>query len=197
MSKVNQIIDTGKMLRSKGVKYRLGAKALPPVIPSHLDCSGFVRYCFRAAGINIPDGTYRQYHFSKEITAKDLKVGDIGFIQHPSTAGTNHIGIYVGGKQWMHCNFSRNGITIEATKMFDKHLRRIEIPEEAKMTETTRRIVVSDKERGYAETAIQDLADAKLIGSPAVHLNNLKTDPSNWAIWVAMASIARKAGLMK
>ena len=193
MSKADIAIKTGKMLRSKGVKYRLGAKALPPVIPTHLDCSGFVRYCFRAAGINIPDGTYRQYHSSKEITAKDLKVGDIGFIQHPSTKGTNHIGIYVGRGNWMHCNFSRNGITIEPTKMFDKHLRRFYIPEEAKKP----MIEVSERERSHAETAINELAKAGVISSPTVHINNLKTDPSTWALWVTMASLARKAGVIK
>lgn len=125
MSKRKQIVSAGKILQSHNVQYKLGAKALPPNVPTHLDCSGFVRYCYRVADIQIPDGTYYQWQDSKEITSDELQIGDVGFLYNPTTLGkrTNHIGIYVGSGMWMHCNYSRNGITIERTTMF-RFLRR-------------------------------------------------------------------------
>ena len=127
VSKLSQVVATGKMLRQQGVKYELGAKATPPTIPMKLDCSGFVRYCFLSAGYNVPDGTYHQFHGSHSVG--ELQIGDIGFLQLPTDKGINHIGIYLGDGTWMHCNYSRNGITIEQTNMFKYH-RRFNIVEE-------------------------------------------------------------------
>lgn len=124
----NKIVEAGKKLKHRGVRYKLGAKAMPPEIPEFLDCSGFVRYCFREAGVKVPDGTYYQFLGSKKIDKSDLKEGDIGLMYSPSELkkGTvNHIGIYIGEGYWMHCNYSRNGITIERTEIF-KHPRRFE-----------------------------------------------------------------------
>lgn len=123
MTKRQKIIETGKMLKGKGVHYKLGAKAIPPHIPAHLDCSGFVRYCYLAAGLKVPDGTYYQWQGSEPV--KDLQIGDIGIMQNPAElhGKVNHIGIYLGAGYWMHCNYSRNGITIEKTNIF-KYPRR-------------------------------------------------------------------------
>lgn len=125
MNKRERIIATAKMLKSAGIKYKLGAKALPPTIPKQLDCSGFVRYCYKSAGVNIPDGTYHQFKGSKGINEKDLLPGDVGIMEDPTKLGKkiNHIGIYLGAGYWVHCNYSRNGITIEKTDIF-KYPRR-------------------------------------------------------------------------
>ena len=140
---LNKIIETGKMLKSKGVKYELGAKAVPPNIPTKLDCSGFVRYCFLSAGVFIPDGTYHQFNAS--LPVDKVRVGDVGFLQLPTQKGINHVGIYVGDGLWMHCNYSRNGITIEKTNMF-KYVRRFRGTEEEYDVEKAT-IVVNGKEK--------------------------------------------------
>lgn len=123
MQKRQKIIETGKKLKLKGVRYKLGAKAIPPQIPTYLDCSGFVRYCYLSAGLRIPDGTYYQWQESEPV--KNLQVGDIGIMHDPAKLckKVNHIGIYVGNGEWMHCNYSRNGITIEKTDIFKHHRR--------------------------------------------------------------------------
>lgn len=126
ISKLSQVVATGKMLKQKGITYELGAKAVPPNIPKSLDCSGFVRYCFLSAGYKVPDGTYHQ--FNESVSVSNLQFGDIGFLQLPSEKGINHIGIYLGDGVWMHCNYSRNGITIEKTNMF-KYGRRFKVVE--------------------------------------------------------------------
>lgn len=123
MTKRQKIIETGKKLKLIDVRYKLGAKAIPPQIPTYLDCSGFVRYCYLAAGLKIPDGTYYQWNCSEPV--KDLQIGDIGIMKSPAElhGKVNHIGIYVGDGKWMHCNYSRNGITIEKTNIFKHHRR--------------------------------------------------------------------------
>lgn len=185
---VKQIISTGKMLQSKKVKYRLGAKVIPPTIPSHLDCSGFVRYCYLAAGMKVPDGTYYQFAASEEI--KDLQPGDIGFLQLPSAPGTNHIGIYIGDNLWMHCNYSRNGITIEKTNMFKYHRRFKGVI--YKTEGGSNMVPVTDKELDYGIAAIERLADLKLLNSPNRHVEILKEHPEMWSVWVMLAKLAEK-----
>ncbi|MGP1412209.1 MAG: C40 family peptidase [Peptoanaerobacter stomatis] len=91
--------------------------------PKLLDCSGFVVWCYKMAGFKVADGTYMQWQTSEEVNYKELKVGDIGIKESGGIGMYNHIGIYVGNGQWIHCNYSRNGVTLEKTNIF-KYYRR-------------------------------------------------------------------------
>ena len=91
--------------------------------PKLLDCSGFVVWAYKMAGFSIPDGTYHQWQNSMEIPKNQLKVGDIGIKEFNGVGMYNHVGIYAGNGLWLHCNFSRNGVTIEKTNVF-KYYRR-------------------------------------------------------------------------
>lgn len=194
----NTILDAALMLQSKKVKYKLGAKALPPKIPTHLDCSGFVRYCYKVAGVNIPDGTYFQWDASNSINAKDLKIGDLGFKFDPTmSTGTNHIGIYAGSGKWIHCNGTRNGITLEKTNIFPYARRvkgvsftNVKLEEDEDMA----RKPVSQKELDYGIAAINNLAKLKIINSPERHIADLKEYPWDWKMWVIQNNIAEKCG---
>ena len=164
---LNKIIETGKMLKSKGVKYELGAKSVGPDIPTKLDCSGFVRYCFLSAGVFIPDGTYHQFNAS--LPVNKIRVGDVGFLQLPTQKGINHVGIYVGDGLWMHCNYSRNGITIEKTNMF-KYVRRFRgTEEEYDVEKATMSINGKDRDvdvitvEGRTFVELRDLESEKII----------------------------------
>lgn len=194
----NKILDAALMLKSKNIKYKLGAKAMPPTIPKVLDCSGFVKYCYKIAGVDIPDGTWYQWHASNSIKVSDLKIGDLGFKHDPGVErGINHIGIYAGDGKWIHCNASRNGITLEKTTIFP-YARRIKgisftnVNIKKQEDDDMPRIEVSDKEKGYAKAAIKRLAELNVISNPDVHIKNLETDPSSWAQWVVNAKLAEK-----
>ena len=191
----NKILEAALMLQSKGVKYRLGAKAVPPSIPKELDCSGFVRYCYLYAGANVKDGTYYQFNNSNSIKHADLRVGDLGFMQTPDSPGTNHVGIYAGDGKWIHCNFSRNGITLEKTNIFP-YARRFKgisftnkIEEGKKMEE---RKPVTEKDLSYGIAAINNLAKLKIINSPERHIKDLREYPWDWKMWVVQNNIAEK-----
>jgi len=70
-----EIIQTAQNLL--GVKYRYGGTS-----PSQgFDCSGFVQYSHRLAGIYIPRTTGQQYKAAKRISRRYLKQGDLVFFK--------------------------------------------------------------------------------------------------------------------
>jgi cell wall associated hydrolase len=75
------------------------------------------------SGFNVADGTYMQWQTSESVLEKELKIGDIGIMKENGTGTYNHVGIYAGDGYWIHCNYSRNGVTLEKTNIF-KYPRR-------------------------------------------------------------------------
>lgn len=66
--------------------------------PDRFDCSGLVKYCYlHGAGISLPHSSFAQRSCGTPVSAGQLKPGDIvGF------HGWGHVGIYVGGGQYIH-----------------------------------------------------------------------------------------------
>lgn len=93
----------------KGYRYIWGSSN-----PSNggFDCSGFTQYIFRLSGYSISRTTWTQ---RDEIKAKgnwktspsQLVAGDLVFFN-----GCNHVGIYVGGDQFIHSSRSRGPICV-------------------------------------------------------------------------------------
>ncbi|MBF1051506.1 MAG: C40 family peptidase [Peptostreptococcaceae bacterium] len=102
--------------------YKLGAKYYThnnnQKKPKYLDCSGFVVWCYKMSEFNVADGTYMQWQTSESVLEKELKIGDIGIMKENGTGTYNHVGIYAGDGYWIHCNYSRNGVTLEKTNIF-------------------------------------------------------------------------------
>lgn len=77
--------------------------------PYGLDCSGFVDWAYRTAGVTDKlqaGGTWHQYNTTTPISASQLKPGDLGFML--SGGRTTHVGMFVGfdssGRRlWVHC----------------------------------------------------------------------------------------------
>ncbi|MDO4721454.1 MAG: glucosaminidase domain-containing protein [Peptostreptococcaceae bacterium] len=182
-----KIVEAGERLIGT-TRYKLGAKAAPPQIPPLLDCSGFVRYCYLAAGVHVPDGTYHQWHGSVPVSKP--KIGDIGIMQDPGKLnGTiNHIGMYAGDGYWIHCSYGHDGVRKEKTDIF-KYPRRFK---DVKFEEEEMKIAVSEKELGYGIKAIERLGELGILNSPKVHIDHLKKDPSVWALWVVQAKMAER-----
>lgn len=126
MNKRQKILENAKSLIGH-TNYLMGAKwhnnSNDINKPKLLDCSGFVVWCYKMAGLIVADGTYMQWQTSQEIEKEDLKIGDIGIKEKDGIGMYNHIGIYAGDDNWIHCNYSRNGVTFEKTNVF-KYYRR-------------------------------------------------------------------------
>ena len=79
--------------KQQGKPYRWGATG-----PNSFDCSGFTSYVYKnGAGITIPRVSRSQATVGTYVNRASLQPGDLVF-----TYGLDHVGIYVGGGQYIH-----------------------------------------------------------------------------------------------
>ena len=91
VSKGEEVVNYAKTLLGKAYVYG-------GVGPNSFDCSGFTSYVYaNAAGINITRTTYSQMGVGTPVSYDELQPGDLVF-----TYGGDHVGIYVGGGQYIH-----------------------------------------------------------------------------------------------
>lgn len=92
-----------------GTPYVYGATG-----PSSFDCSGFTSYVYRnAAGIEISRTTYSQVGIGREVSYDELQPGDLVF-----TYGLDHVGIYVGGGQYIHAPYPGESVKVSPITSF-------------------------------------------------------------------------------
>ena len=94
-----------------GCEYVLGAKG-----PKKFDCSGFVYWCLKKAGIKGTRlnalGYSRKSSWKKITSISKLKKGDILFFRSDTNKSINHTGIYVGGGNMIDAS-SGNGKVVK------------------------------------------------------------------------------------
>ncbi|MEG2421631.1 MAG: SH3 domain-containing C40 family peptidase [Oscillospiraceae bacterium] len=96
-----------------GKPYVSGAKG-----PNAFDCSGFVYYVYKQLGYQLNGGSSTQFrNYGTPVNSiSDLQPGDLFFICNPRYSGgniTSHVGIYIGGGQFIHASTSSN-VTIDS-----------------------------------------------------------------------------------
>jgi cell wall-associated NlpC family hydrolase len=79
-------------MRYLGVQYVWGGAS-----PSGFDCSGFVMYVYAQVGVSLPHYTGAQWNMGVAVAQSDLQPGDLVFFD-----GLGHVGIYIGGGQFIH-----------------------------------------------------------------------------------------------
>jgi cell wall-associated NlpC family hydrolase len=81
--------------------------------PSGFDCSGFTYYIVNKV---LDNGFSRdmaeQVVSGSYVSADNLEAGDIVFFQNTYKWGLSHVGIYIGGGQFVHAGSERTGVTI-------------------------------------------------------------------------------------
>lgn len=103
--KASAVITTAKQYL--GVKYVWGGTT-----PSGFDCSGFSQYVFAKHGISLPRVSRDQYQVGNAVSFDNLQPGDLVFFALGGN-GIDHLGIYVGGGQFINASTSK-GVTIYA-----------------------------------------------------------------------------------
>ncbi|MBT2738372.1 LysM peptidoglycan-binding domain-containing protein [Bacillus sp. ISL-7] len=83
-----------------GVPYVWGGST-----PSGFDCSGFVYYAAKQAGIEI-SRTSAAGFYDRTYYVNTPKPGDIVFFENTYKKGISHLGIYLGNNQFIHANDS-------------------------------------------------------------------------------------------
>lgn len=80
--------------------------------PSGFDCSGFVTYVYRAAGIDLPRSIPDQTRFGERVEQEDLAEGDLVFFVDTYEPGISHVGIYLGGGRFIHAVDEARGVVV-------------------------------------------------------------------------------------
>jgi cell wall-associated NlpC family hydrolase len=94
----------GIAMRYLGVPYVWGGAS-----PSGFDCSGFVMYVFAQIGVSLPHSSYAQYGMGAPVSLSQLQPGDLVFF-----AGASHVGIYIGGGQFIHAPHTGDHVKISS-----------------------------------------------------------------------------------
>ncbi len=96
----------GIAMQYLGVPYVWGGSS-----PSGFDCSGFVMYVFGQVGISLPHYTVAQWNYPNAVSVprNELEPGDLVFF-----AGLGHVGIYVGGGQFIHAPHTGDVVSIDS-----------------------------------------------------------------------------------
>jgi cell wall-associated NlpC family hydrolase len=67
--------------------------------PNSFDCSGFTMWVYRQVGVSLPHSSRAQYNVGQRVSRSNLKPGDLVFF---GRSRIHHVGIYVGGNQYIH-----------------------------------------------------------------------------------------------
>ncbi|MEA4965649.1 MAG: NlpC/P60 family protein [Oscillospiraceae bacterium] len=77
------------------------------------DCSGFVQYVYRQFGVSLNRTANAQMSNGYSVSSSELIPGDVVFFSGTySTSGASHVGIYIGGGQFIHASSGRGCVTI-------------------------------------------------------------------------------------
>lgn len=117
---VDTLISTAKSM--EGVGYKWAGTS-----PSGFDCSGFIYYVYKEAGMDIgrqsTDGFYNDSYY-----IDNPQEGDLVFFKNTYKSGISHMGVYLGDGKFIHASTSK-GVTISSVndsywgKHFDGYKR--------------------------------------------------------------------------
>jgi len=93
----NRAVQVAKQQLRK--KYRWGGKTPR----TGFDCSGLIQYAYQKANIRLPRTTAEQYKNTQRVQLTNLRTGDLIFFKtRRSRQRVNHVGIYMGGGNFIH-----------------------------------------------------------------------------------------------
>jgi cell wall-associated NlpC family hydrolase len=95
-------------LQYLGVPYVWGGAS-----PSGFDCSGLVMYVYAQLGISLPHYTVAQWNSTLPISSSDMQPGDLVFFN-----GLGHVGIYIGGGQFVDAPHTGSVVRIDSLSSF-------------------------------------------------------------------------------
>ena len=113
----SEVVATAMAL--KGTPYRNGGSE-----PSRgFDCSGLVQWVFAQHGAALPRETREQYQAGSNVEVSEIQPGDLVFFETVSK-GPSHVGIALGGGEFVHAPSSRGVVRVESYKTSEYWARR-------------------------------------------------------------------------
>jgi cell wall-associated NlpC family hydrolase len=92
-TKADAVIATG--MKQLGTPYVFGGSTPGTAF----DCSGFTQYAFNQHGFNLLHSAAIQSRMGTPVDKKDLRKGDLVFLENTYTSGVSHVGIYLGNNK--------------------------------------------------------------------------------------------------
>ncbi len=138
--KASQLISTAKTLL--GVRYKWGGTSRGGV-----DCSGFTTYVFAKSGIHLPRTSIEQSKIGLRVDKADLQAGDLLFFKTGrSSRRINHVGMYVGGGNFIHASSHRHQVVVTSLSEYSSAYagaRRLQVLQE-KVVEIVKGVVIEE-----------------------------------------------------
>lgn len=101
-----QIVDYAKQFL--GVPYSWGGNG-----PNSFDCSGFTKYVYAHFGYTLNRTATDQLSNGTSVSKDELQVGDLVFFKANTSKPVSHVGIYVGGGQFIHASTNTYTVRID------------------------------------------------------------------------------------
>jgi len=110
VSTARRIVQTA--MNYIGTPYSYGGNT-----PYGFDCSGFTKFVFRHAGIDLPRMADGQFMIGTRVPASNLQIGDLVFFT-TYASGASHVGIYLGDGRFISATSSRG---VRITSLSDSY----------------------------------------------------------------------------
>jgi cell wall-associated NlpC family hydrolase len=94
----------GIAMRYIGTPYVWGGSS-----PGGFDCSGLVMFAYAQMGVSLPHSTYAMWGMGVPVSQGQLQAGDLVFFN-----GLGHMGIYMGGGQFIHAPHTGDFVKISS-----------------------------------------------------------------------------------
>ncbi|CAM4357433.1 C40 family peptidase [Paenibacillus tarimensis] len=111
----NSIAIVNEARKHLGVPYKFGAG--PYARTKRFDCSSYVQYVYKKAGITLPRTAREQAKLGKRVSRSQLRVGDLLYFYVPGRFKSNrtvgHVGIYMGAQKMIHSSpMPKDGVQV-------------------------------------------------------------------------------------
>lgn len=81
--------------------------------PSCFDCSGFTKYVYAHFGVTLNRTATDQLANGTSVSKSQLQPGDLVFFRANTTKPVSHVGIYIGGGQFIHASTNTYSVKID------------------------------------------------------------------------------------
>ena len=107
-----QVVDYAKQYL--GTPYVYGGNG-----PNSFDCSGYTSYVYRHFGYTLNRTASGQLSNGTSVSKSELQPGDLVFFRYNTSKPASHVGIYIGGGQFIHA--STNTYTVKIDTLTSGH----------------------------------------------------------------------------